>query len=190
MSKREFYESKEGIKLKDVIADNIVVSKKIKGNNGIVKYYVGYIVDDNVIPLALLLPVMSGWVKYFENGGKNMSFKIKDDEVYLKFNEIWKRIKELLGNIKLSSDIIYDDQYIKSKVKTFKMVKTLFDNDEIPEEKIEYECISCISADSVLKIEKNYYPQVYLEQCKYKVKERKIKSLIDYDLLHSDYESD
>ena len=190
LSKREFYESKEGIKLKDVIADNIVVSKKIKGNNGIVKYYVGYIVDDNVIPLALLLPVMSGWINYFENGGKNMSFKIKDDEVYLKFNEIWKRIKELLVNIKLSSDIIYDDQYIKTKVKTFKMVKTLFDNDEIPEEKIKYECISCISADSVLKIEKNYYPQVYLEQCKYKVKERKIKSLIDYDLLHSDYESD
>ena len=70
------------------------------------------------------------------------------------------------------------------------MVKTLSDNDEIPEEKIEYECIPCISMDSVLKIEKKYYPQVYLKQCKYKAKERKIKSLIDYDLMDSDYESD
>ena len=69
------------------------------------------------------------------------------------------------------------------------MVKTLFDNDKIPEEKIEYECIPCISIDSVLKIEKRYYPPVHLEQCKYKVNERKIKSLIDYDL-DSDYESD
>ena len=45
------------------------------------------------------------------------------------------------------------DQYIKAKLKTFKMVKTLFDNDKIPEEKIEYECIPCISVDSVLRIE-------------------------------------
>ena len=88
----------------------------------------------------------------------------------------------------MSSDIIYDDQYIKTKVKTFKMDKNLFDNDEIPEEKVEYERISCISVDSVLKIEKKYYPQVYLELCKYKVKERKIKSFIDYDLLDSGYD--
>ena len=58
----------------------------------------------------------------------------------------------------------------------------MFSNDTIPEERVEWECISCISVDSVLKIEKKYYPQVYLEQCKYKVKERKIKNLIDYDL--------
>ena len=68
--KKEFYESKEGIKLKDLNVDNIVVSNKIKGNNGIVNYYIGYIVDDNVIPLVLLLPQMNGWIKYFENGGK------------------------------------------------------------------------------------------------------------------------
>ena len=118
-----------------------------------------------------------------------MSFKIEDDEVYVKYNQIWNKIKELLGNIKLSSDIIYDDQYIKTKVKTFKMVKTLFSDDIIPEEKVEREYIPCISVDSVLKIEKKYYPQFYLEQCKYKVKERKIKSLIDCDL-DSDYESE
>ena len=96
----------------------------------------------------------------------------------------------MLSGIRLSSDIIYNDQNIKTKVKTFKMVKTLFDNDKIPEERVEYECIPCISVDSVLKIEKKYYPQVYLEQCKYKIKERKIKSLIDYDSMDSDYESD
>ena len=123
VSKKEFYESKEGIKLKDLIVDNIVVSNKIKGNNEIVKYYIGNIVDDNVIPLVLLLPVMSGWIKYFENGGKNMSFKVEDDEVYLKYNEIWKRIKDLLSGIRLSSDVICNDQYTKTKVKTFKMVK-------------------------------------------------------------------
>ena len=118
-----------------------------------------------------------------------MSFKTEDDEVYIKYNNIWNKVKELLGNIKLYSDVIYDKQYIKTKVKTFKMVKTLFSDDIIPEEKIEHECIPCISVDSVLKIDKKYYPQVYLEQCKYNVKKRKIKSLIDYEL-DSDYESD
>ena len=85
--------------------------------------------------------------------------------------------------------IIYDDQYIKTKVKTFKTVKALFSDDIIPEEKVEWECISCISVDPELKIDKKYYPQVYLEQCKYKAKKRDIKSLIDYNL-DSDYESD
>ena len=64
-----------------------------------------------------LLPQMSGCIKYFESGGKNMSFKIEEDWVYLKYNKIWNRIRELLNAIKLSSDVIYDDQYIKNKVK-------------------------------------------------------------------------
>ena len=80
-----------------------------------------------------------------------------------------------MSGIKLSSDIIYDDQCIKPKVKTFKIVKTLFSDNIIPEERVECECISCISVESVLKIEKKYYPQVYLEQCKCKVKEKKSK---------------
>ena len=168
--------------MKYVIVENIVISNKIKVNDETVKYYIGYIVNNNVIPLVLLLPVVSGWIKYFENGGKNMSFKIEDDEVYVKYKSIWNKLKKLLGSIKLSSDVIYDDQYIKTKVKTFKMVKTLFSDDTIPEERMECKCISCISVDSVLKTEKKYYSQVYLEQCKYKVKERKIKNLIDYDL--------
>ena len=31
---------------------------------------------------------MSGWIKYFENGGKNMNFLIEDDDVYVKYNNI------------------------------------------------------------------------------------------------------
>ena len=69
---------------------------------------------------------------------KNMSFKIEDDEVYVKYNEIWNRIKGLLDGIKLASEPIYDDQYIKTKVKTFsEVIKTLFDGNEIPKEKAE-----------------------------------------------------
>ena len=98
----------------------------------------------------------------------------------------------MLGGIKLSSVPIYDDHYIKTKVKNFsEVIKTLFNGDKIPEERVEYTCLAYISIDSILKIDKKNYPQVYLEQCKYKVKKREIKNLIDYEMdLDSDYESD
>ena len=126
-----------------------------------------------------------------------MSFKIEDESVYIKYNQIWNKIKEWLG-VKLYSEPIYDDNYIKTKVKTFSdVIKILFDGgdknpDEIPKERVEYACIACISVDSVLKVDKKYYPQVYLEQCKYKIKVREAKSFIDdYEIdLNSDYESD
>ena len=69
---------------------------------------------------------MSRYIKYFENGGKNMSFKIDDDSVY---NQIWNKIKELLV-VKFYSEPIYDDSYIKTKVNTFSdVIKTLFSGD-------------------------------------------------------------
>ena len=63
VNKKNFYESKQDIKLNDIIIKNFVVNNKIKVNDKIVKYYIGYIVDDNITPLILLLPVMSGWMK-------------------------------------------------------------------------------------------------------------------------------
>ena len=90
----------------------------------------------------------------------------------------------------MSSKPFYDDSYIKTKVKTFsEVIKTLFDGNEIPKEIVEYACIPCI--DFLVKIDRKYYPQVYLEQCKYKVKKREMKSFIDYEIdLDSDYGSD
>ena len=92
--------------MNDIIIKNIVVSNKIKINDKILKYCIGYIVDDNVIPLTLLLPNMSGWIKYFENGGKNMTFKVEDDDIFIKYNNIWNKIKDLWSGKRLNSDVI------------------------------------------------------------------------------------
>ena len=55
-----------------------------------------------------------------------MSFKLEDERVYLKYTEIWNKIKNSL-NLKFNSQPIYDDKYIKTKVKTFNnMINTLF----------------------------------------------------------------
>ena len=62
---------------------------------------------------------MSGYIKYFENGGKNMFFVIKDDDVLGKYNKTWDKIKEKL-KIKFQSMPIYDEKYIKAKVRELK----------------------------------------------------------------------
>ena len=56
---------------------------------------------------------MTGYIKYFENEGKNMSFVIKDGDVLNKYNKIWNKIKEKL-NIQLHSMSLYDEKYIKA----------------------------------------------------------------------------
>ena len=88
VSKREFYDSKKAIKLNLVDVKYTVFSNKVKGNNETSKYVIGYLHDisESVTPLCIILPQMSGYIKYFENGGKIMSFKIEDDKVYMKHN--------------------------------------------------------------------------------------------------------
>ena len=64
----------------------VKLSSKIKGNNETSKVCISCLDDISgiVTPLCIILPQMSGWIKYFKNCGKNMSFKIEDDKVYLK----------------------------------------------------------------------------------------------------------
>ena len=50
---------------------------------------------------------MSGYIKYFKNGGKNMPFMVKDDSMLNKYNKIWDKIKEKL-NIKFHCMPVYD----------------------------------------------------------------------------------
>ena len=62
------------------------------------------------------------------------------------------------------------------------MNRTTFTDDEIPQERNHYACIAVIDIDSVLKIYKKVYPQVYLEQCKYKLKKRKPTDFTDAEI--------
>ena len=180
VNEKDFYASKQAIPLNLVNTNNIVISYKVKQNNDTYKYFIGYSHDDGVIkPLCIVLPQMNGYIKHFENGGKNVSFKIEDEYGYLKYNEIWNKIKSIL-NVKFHSQPIYDDKYIKTKVKTFNnSINTLFSRDEIPKERIYYVYISAICIDLVLRRDKKNSPQVYLEQCKYKIKKKELVSCID-----------
>ena len=162
---------------------------QIKHNDDGFKCFTGYKEGETVKPLCIVLLQMTGYIKYFENGGKNMSFVIKDDDVLDKYNEIWDKIKETLS-IKFHSMPVYDKQYIKAKVWEFNgVIKTNFLSDEVPKENEHYTCIACITIDSVMRMEKKNYPQVYLEECKYKIKKTKMTNFIKFEL-ESELESE
>ena len=120
-----------------------------------------------------------------------MSFKFKDDDLLGKYNEIWDKIKGKL-NIEFHSMPVYDEKYIKAKVREFNgVIKTNILGDEIPKESMHYTCIACITIDSLMIIEKKNYPQVYLEECKYKPKKIKMTKFINIELEpESELESD
>ena len=102
--KKDFYASKKAISLNLGNVNNIIISKRVKNNNDTSKYFIGYNYQDKIRPLYITLPQMSGYIKYFENGSKKMSFKIEDEDDYLKYNEIWNKIKSIL-NVKLHSQL-------------------------------------------------------------------------------------
>ena len=133
---------------------------------------------------------MDGYIEYFDDGGKNMSFVTDDEKIYKKYNKIWKVIKNLL-KIDFTVNPVRDDIYLVAKLKIFnKINRTTFTSNAIPIEKDHYIWIPVIDIDSVLKIDKKTYPQVYLEQCKYKLKKRKIVNYIDDEVIDEDSDID
>ena len=105
VNKKEFHKSKQPIDLKSVNVNQIVVSDRFKHSDEGFKCFIGYQDDEIVKLLCIILPQMTGYIKYFENGWKNMSFMVKDGNVLDKYNEMWDKIKEKLA-IKFHSNLL------------------------------------------------------------------------------------
>ena len=118
VDKKEFYLSKQAISLDSIDLSKIVISNKCKINDTTYKYSCGYLNNDVIQPLCVILPQISGYIKYFDNDGKNMSFVTDDEEVYEKYNEIWEVVRKLL-KAKFTTNPIRDDKYIIDKLKIF-----------------------------------------------------------------------
>ena len=167
--------------------------KKLKINDTTYKHICGYLINDTIQPLCVVLPQMNGYIKYFDDDddGKNMSFVTDDEKIYKKYNEIWEVVRNLL-KIDFTVNLVRDDIYLVAKLKIFdKINRTTFNNNNyIPMERNHYICIPVIDIDSVPKIDKRAYPQAYLEQCKYKLKKRKIVDYIDDEIIDEDSDND
>ena len=153
-------------------------------------FFCGYLNNNSIKPLCVILSQVDGCIKYFDDGGKNMSFVTDDEKIYEKYNKIWKVIRKLLKeNVAVSP--VRDDKYLVAKLKIFAGInRTTFINNSIPIEKNNYICIPVIDIDSVLKTDKRAYHQAYLEQCKYKLKKRKIVNYIDDEIIDENSDID
>ena len=151
VNKKEFHKSRQPIDLMSVNVDQIVASDKFKHRDEDFKYFIRYKI---VKLLCIILPQMNGYIKYFENGGKNMSFFIIDDEMWEKYEHIWDVIKNKPG-IKFHSEPIFEQKYLKAKVREFDgVINTIFLGNDMPKENMHYTCITCITIDSVMKMDK------------------------------------
>ena len=80
---------------------------------------------------------------------------------------------KLIVSIKFHSKPIYEKKYLKTKVREFDgVIKTNFLGNDVTKENMYYTCIACMTIDSVMRIDKKDHPQVYLEECKYRVKKK------------------
>ena len=126
---------------------------------------------------------MIGYVKHFDCS-KTMSFKVSDNKLLKKYNKIWEKVGNLL-NIEFDSEPAYGDidKYIKTKIKMYgDRVNTSFQGKKVPKENASYKCLSLIMLDSLIRVNKKYYPQTLLEECKHVIRKNKMENLINNDL--------
>ena len=197
INKKTFYNNKKQFNIQQIDTNKVLISKpEPYGKKNTIKYIIGY--NDNVIkPLRILLPKIIGYIKYFDDDKKTMSFLVDDAELLIKYTEIWNEIRDLI-NKKFDSDTVYNNRYINTKIKLYNNdIKTNFHDEnnirEVPKEKCAYKCLLLISLDSVIQTNKKYHLQTFLKECKYKLTNKKEKNLIisNFDSgSESDTESD
>ena len=184
INKSTFYKNKKLYNIHDLDVNKILVSKKESyGKKKSLKYSIGYNDDDVIRPLCISLPQMIGYVKHF-NSNKTMSFKVSNNKLLKKNNKIWEKISNLM-NIEFDSEPVYGDgdKYIKTKIKMFEdRLNTNFQGKKVPKENASYKCLSLIMLNSVIRVNKKYYPRTRLEESKYVIRKNKMENLINDDL--------
>ena len=157
------------------------------------KYIIGY--NDNTIsPLQLFLPKMTGYLNIFKDGARKMSFFTDNNEFLERYTALCEKTSDLV-NKKFDSDPVYNNKHINTKIRSYNNdIKTNFrnidnKNNKLPEKNKPYKCISLI-LDSIIKIDKKYYPQTLLQECVYKLINKKIENIITNINLDSSSESD
>ena len=99
-----------------------------------------------------------------------------------KYNEVWNKIKSLFQK-EFNCEPVDNDKYIKTKI----ILNTRFydnnnnnnnNNNKMPKENESYTCLFVILLDSIINVDKKYYPQVFLIECKYAIKNKRVMNII------------
>ena len=94
-----------------------------------------------------------------------MSFLIEDDELLEKYNTIWDEVSPDIKK-EFDSKPVYNKNFLKTKIKSHGDKVTDFYDKEIPKVESTYTCLAALSLDCALNKDGNYYPQVFLKECK------------------------
>ena len=138
---------------------------------------------------------MTGYLNIFEDGNRKMSFITDNNESLERYTAICEKIGDLI-NKKFDSDPVYNNKYINTKIRSYNNdIKTNFHdidnkNNKLPEKSKPYGRMSLISLDSIIKINKKYYPQTLLQVCVYKIINTKVENIVTNINLDSSSESD
>ena len=183
INKKDFYNNKKEFNIEDIGINKILISKPETYENNNRKYIIGY--NDNIIsPLQLFFPKMIGYLNIFKDRARKMSFFTDNNEFLERYTAICEKINDLV-NKKFDSDPIYNNKYINIKIRSYNNdLKTNFrnidnKNNKLPEKNKPYKCVSLISLDSIIKISKKYFPQTLLQECVYKLINKKVENIIN-----------
>ena len=95
-----------------------------------------------------------------------MYFLIEDDDLLEKYNIMWNKVSADIKK-EFDSEPVYDKNYLKKKKKSYGYEVTDLHDKKIPKLDSNLTCLAIISLDSALKKDDNYYPQMFLKECKY-----------------------
>ena len=96
IKRSSFYQNKKINNIEDIDVNNILVStKEPYGTKNSRKYFIGYNDNDNIIPLCIKLPQMTGYARTF-NENSTMPFIVKDKNLLKKYSKIWETIEGLM----------------------------------------------------------------------------------------------
>ena len=184
---KDFYGQRQVTDIFTIDVDKVVASDKVACNNGKdCCYIVGYQVDgETIMPLFIKTPknILSyGVSKYDKNSAYTMSFNVSVEKRLLsQYKKMWNEVESQLFEKMATEPIKIEGRYVYGKLKTWKeRIKTNFHGQDVPYD-IHCNATSVLKIDSVYKQGKNYYPQLYGEECKYADAEKQHCSMLSDD---------
>ena len=184
---KDFYGQRQVTDIFMIDVDKVVASDKVACNNGKdCCYIVGYQVDgETIMPLFIKTPknmLSYGVSKYDKNSPYTMSFNVSVEKRLLsQYKKMWNEVESQLFEKMATEPIKIEGRYVYGKLKTWKeRIKTNFHGQDVPYD-IHCNGTSVLKIDSVYKQGKNYYPQLYDEECKYADAEKQHCSMLSDD---------
>ena len=117
---------------------------------------------------------MNAYAKYFDENNKYMNLLVNDKKIFKKYFDVWNKMKSLIRK-EFDSKPMYNDKYIKTKIEIYiDKVYSNFRHNKITKGNEYCTCLSVVLLDSIfVNSNKEYYPQIFLEECKYAIKNKK-----------------